>query len=241
MGVENEMVHLLPQIIDPFGIMNPWVREIPEIFRGLHLKPGQIVLDIPCGKGGVSVPLAKKYGVTVFGYDIVEGFVKQAVALAHQQEVSQFCHFEVKALQEIVRHKNICDVLLWIAPPHLWKTSRVTLKQLRNCVKNGGIVFVADAYLYRPSKMFENYETLDAMNDGFTFFGDTLLQFVDYKDSLWAEDYQRTRKAALRTLRKLHHEKDKRIIERYLLSLDKAERLDTKHLGLGIWVLRVTP
>ena len=70
MSIEEEMIRLLPQLEDKLGLLNPWVRQLPGIFRGLNLKRNQTILDIPCGKGGVSIPLAKKYGVKVIRYDI---------------------------------------------------------------------------------------------------------------------------------------------------------------------------
>ena len=78
MSVEEEMIRLLPAFKDSLNMMNPWVKQLPGILRGLKLNRAQMVLDIPCGKGGVSVPLARKYGVRILGYDILEGYVRCA-------------------------------------------------------------------------------------------------------------------------------------------------------------------
>lgn len=54
---------------------------------------------MPYGKGGVSVPLARKYGVTVVGCDIVEAYVYEATEFARTQGVSHLCDFEVEDLR----------------------------------------------------------------------------------------------------------------------------------------------
>ncbi len=240
MGVEEEMVRLLPQLEDMLGLMNPWVRKLPGIFRELKLKQNQTILDIPCGMGGVSIPLAQKYRVKVIGYDIIEGYIKNAALLAKKCGVGNLCKFKIQDIRETTKRKNICDLLLWIAPPHIWKTSKETIKSLRNCVKNGGLVLIADAYLYQPAKKYENYETLESTNIGYTAFGDKIIRFIDYKDKLWKEDFNRTRKFAEEALRKMKNKTDKKIIKRYLKSLDKDEISDTKHMGLGVWVIKIS-
>lgn len=239
MSIEEEMIRLLPQIEDKLGLINPWVKQLPDIFRGLKLKPKQIVLDIPCGKGGASIPLAKNYGVKVLGYDIMEGYIKSATELAKKEGVGKLCTFRIEDIRKTTKRKDICDVLLWIAPPHLWKTAKETIKALRNCVKNGGLILIADAYLYKPTKKYGGYETLDVSNNEYTSFGDKIIRFVDYKDSLWKEDYNRARKSTEKTLRKTKKKADKKIIKRYLKSLDKDEAADTKYMGLGIWIVKI--
>lgn len=239
MSIEEEMIRLLPQLEDKLGLLNPWVRQLPGIFRGLKLKRNQTILDIPCGKGGVSIPLAKRYGVKVIGYDIVNGYIEYAAALAKKNGVGNQCTFKVEDIRKTTKRKNVCDLLLWIAPPHLWKTSKETIKALRNCVKNGGLILIADAYLYKPTKKYEDYETLDSTNNGYTAFGDKIIRFIDYKDSLWKEDYNRARKSAEEALKKIRDAHDKKIVSKHLKSLDEDETSDTKHMGLGIWIIQI--
>jgi len=239
MGVEEEMIRLLPQLEDKLGLLNPWVRQLPGIFRGLKLKPNQIILDIPCGKGGVSIPLAKNFGVKVIGYDVIEAYVNYATSYAKKKSVGNLCTFKIGDIRDITKHKNISDVLLWIAPPHIWKTAKETIKALRNCVKNNGRILIADAYSYKPTKKYEDYETMNSTNIGYTTFGDKIIKFVDYKDILWEEDYNRARKSAEEALKKTKIANDKQIIKRYIESLNRDEKSDTKYLGLGIWVIQV--
>lgn len=239
MGVDDDMVHLLPQIDAELGILNPWVRQLPGILRGLKLHAGQTVLDIPCGTGKVSVPLAHQYGTTVLGYDILEGYVAVANTLALKRGVDRLCTFQVADVRDVTKRQNICDVLLWIAPPHLWASSKETMRALRRCVRPGGKVVIGDGYLYAPTARYEDHETLAAMNAGYRAFGDDIVRFIDYKSTLWRDDFNRARKVAQRTLQKITSKKDRDTLQRYLDSLDQEEQSDTKHMGLGIWIVKI--
>lgn len=187
MGVEEEMIPLLPKFPSRTNMMNPWVRQFPGIFRGLKLRRGMTVLDIPCGRGGVSVPLAKKYGVRVIGYDILPEFVQIANGFARRRGVEKLCRFLVNDIRQVARRKDICELLLWVAAPHLWGKSRATIRALRRCVNQGGLIFIADAYLYRKSrsKDYADYETLDDTTKGYLSCGDRLLRVIDYGGKLW--------------------------------------------------------
>ncbi|MAG50742.1 hypothetical protein CL621_03855 [archaeon] len=237
MGIEVEMLKILPKLSEKMDSFNPWVKQIPSIFQELDLKENQTILDIPCGKGGVSVSLAKKYNVKVIGYDIIKEYVESANKLAKKNDVNNLCTFKAGDIRDITKKKNICNLLLWIAPPHIWKTSKNTIKSLRNCIKSNGLILIADAYLYKKNKKYEDYETLESTNKGYTFYGDKIIKFIDYKDKLWKKDYDRTKKSVQETLNKT--KKDKKLIEKYLESLDKDEKSDTKYLGLAIWIIQI--
>jgi cyclopropane-fatty-acyl-phospholipid synthase len=47
-------------------------KKIEYICRKLHLKPGESLLDIGCGWGGLAMAAAKRYGITVLGVTLIE-------------------------------------------------------------------------------------------------------------------------------------------------------------------------
>jgi cyclopropane fatty-acyl-phospholipid synthase-like methyltransferase len=238
MGVEKEMIRLLPMLHDVSNMMNPNIRQLSGIFRGLKFKKGMEILDIPCGKGGVSVPLAKKYGVKVMGFDILPEYVRIANEFAKRHGVEKHCNFKIGDIRDVVKRENICDVLLWIAPPHLWGKSKPTIKALRNCVKNGGLIFINDAYTYskKNPSAYDDYETLNETNKGYTFYGDEVVRFIDYRSKLWENDYKRAKESAQKALKNAN-DGNKQVIRRYMKSLDEDEKNDTKYLGVAIWII----
>lgn len=241
MGVEETAIELLPALYDNWIILNCLARQLPGILRGLKLKNGQVVLDLPCGKGGVSVPLAKKYRVKVCGFDILKGYVDFANQYAKKQRVEKLCEFKVGDIRDVVKRKNICDVLLWIAPPHVFGKAEPTMKILRNCVKNGGTILVYDAYLTQkpPKNLFQDYDSLAQANAGFTAFDDKIIKIYDYKKQLWGDDYKKCRKSVEFAIEKSKDIKERNILKKHLLQLNKDEKNDTEYLGVAVWIIRV--
>ncbi len=242
MGVEKEMIPLLSLFKPKNRILNPWVKKFPGIFKKLGLKKGMRVIDIPCGQGGVSVPLAKKYKVNVTGYDILPAYVRYARGYAEEKRVSDLCRFEVGDIRDAVKRKDICDVLLWVAPPHVWGGAKPTIGKLRNAVKDGGIIVIADAYLYpgvRRKGMYKNYENLKNTTQGYSSFGDKIVKVYDYKSSLWDFDYSRTRREIVKGIKRAKTEKDRKIVKKYIASMDDIQNKETKDLGLAVWIIKM--
>jgi 2-polyprenyl-3-methyl-5-hydroxy-6-metoxy-1,4-benzoquinol methylase len=127
MGVSEDMLDLLPKLVHPTHAMNPWVEQLPGVFSQLDLKPGQTILDIPCGTGRVSVPLAKMYQTQILGFDILPAYIESAQAFAQRHQVEELCDFSVADIRSVVERQDICDLLLWIAPPHIWQSTRETV------------------------------------------------------------------------------------------------------------------
>jgi len=103
MSAEKDMIPLLPLFRPKNRILNPWEKQFPKIFKKLRLKKGMTVLDIPCGQGGISVPLAKIYGVNVIGYDIIPAYVRYAKEYATEKGVSELCSYNTGDIREVVK------------------------------------------------------------------------------------------------------------------------------------------
>ena len=241
MGVDEETVAILPEIRFADNVLNPWREELPKIFRTLNLVPNQTVLDIPCGQGGVSVHLAKEYGVSVDGYDLLKGYVDNANDYATEQKVSGLCKFYTDDIRNVIDKSDEHDLLLWIAPPHLWSNYNQTIENLRKCVKDKGYIVIADAYLYTDKLKSEHpeYETFAETSRAVTEHGDTIAELIDYKESLWAKNYQEEREAIVRAINSSSNPTEKEALEKYLEQFNAGEPIDKEHFGLYILVLQI--
>ncbi|MDD5750449.1 MAG: methyltransferase domain-containing protein [Candidatus Pacebacteria bacterium] len=242
MDVDEEIIPLLSFVRPEGQILNGMGKNLPQILDELNIKKGMVVLDMPCGQGGVSIPLAERYGVKVIGYDIIPDYVRYANELAKRKRLSRLCDFKVGDIQEIARQKDICDVLLWVAPPHVFGRSKSTIKALRNLVKNDGLIVIGDAYLLSNTESnddLRDYETLSNTNKGYTAFGDEIIEFKDFKKSLWAEDYAYTERIYNEALNKMESQDDRIKFKKVIDSLDDKKQRDEEALGVALWVIKV--
>ena len=241
MGIDSDMLALLPKLINPNEAMNPWVEHLPEIIQQMNLKSGQVVLDLPCGTGRVSVPIAKAYKTEILGFDLLPAYIESAQVFAHAQKVESLCAFSVEDVRAVVERQEICDLLLWIAPPQIWQGPRDTVGNLRRCVRPGGHMLIGDAYLVGESAkiVYPEFEVLTDTTSGYCSWGDELVRLVDYKDALWEADYRRTRGLAMTAMKNSGDKKEIQLIRRYLESLAEDEMIDKEHLGLAICILKI--
>ena len=222
MGVNERDVSALSKIPFEGNMMNPWGDEFPGVFRTLGLTPHKTVLDIPCGQGGVSVYLAREYGITVDGYDLVQGFVEKANEHAASCRVRELCEYHVGDIRAALGKGKEYDLLLWSAPPHIWEDYKRTIENLRRCVKHGGY-----------------YETLSETGEAFTAFGDRVVQCPDYRDALWAKNYRTDKEAVEAAIENAESLEERESLMRYLEELTESESADIECLGLYLAVLQI--
>lgn len=242
MGMDESMFYLFPAINPRDGIMSPWGKKFPNVIKQLRLRKNMTVVDLACGQGGYSIPAAKKYKVNVRGYDIVPAFVRYANKNAKKMGAEKFCRFRLEDIRDVVKKKNICDVLFWIGAPHVWGKAKSNLKALRNCVKNNGLIIIADVYLYPGIKNagpFKKYEDIKSMRKGFVYFGDKIVKKYDYKSTLWNWDGEMTKGAINAAIKKVKSLKDKNKLKQYLDSIDEFENQMKKMAGAVIWILKI--
>jgi len=241
MGVDEETLRVLPKIKYDGNLLNPWGDELLNIFRSLNLSAQKTMLDIPCGQGGVSVYLAKEYGVAVDGYDLFQGFIDNANKYAAEHNVQSLCHFFAEDIRVAIEKGKEYDVVLWSAPPHLWENYAQTVRNLRKCVKRDGYIVIADAYSYASEikEKHSDYETLEETLKSVTVCGDTIVKYTDYKGTLWAENYQSDREAIIMAIYNADNQMEKEVLEKYLEDINASELSDTECFGLYILVLQV--
>jgi len=241
MGVDEETVKALPKIKFKDNLLNPWGNELPNIFRMLDLTSQKTVLDIPCGQGGVSVHLAKEYGITVDGYDLLQGFIDNANEYAMEHSVQNLCNFFADDIRTAIETGKEYDLVLWSAAPHIWENYKQTVENLRKCVKHNGYIVIADAYLYTDEfkAIQPDYETLSETMKAVTEYGDSIVKLIDYKDTLWAKNYQTDREAVIRAISNSDNHMEKEALKKYLEGINKSEQSDIEHMGLYILVLQV--
>jgi cyclopropane-fatty-acyl-phospholipid synthase len=71
------------------------IRKLDHICRKLNLQPGERLLDIGCGWGGLLIHAAKHYGAKAMGISISEEQTKEARARFSQQGVADQCQIEI--------------------------------------------------------------------------------------------------------------------------------------------------
>jgi SAM-dependent methyltransferase len=112
----------------------------------LGLPRGSSVLDLGCGKGAVSLTLARDLGFQVHGVDLFAPFIGEARARAAEWRLTSRCRFETGDLKEVIRTAEGYDVVVYASVGALGRLDRC-VGALRGGVRSGGYLLIEDGYL----------------------------------------------------------------------------------------------
>lgn len=145
-----ETVELIPHL--PYLLQDLWeLGSSPRDILGLiteHIQApeGTRVLDLACGKGAVSVNLAKELGCLVKGIDLLPEFIDFALNKAQEFGVGELCQFVVGDITKSVQTEKGYDLVILGAVGDVLGTPEETITLLKNTVKKDGYIIIDDAY-----------------------------------------------------------------------------------------------
>jgi 2-polyprenyl-3-methyl-5-hydroxy-6-metoxy-1,4-benzoquinol methylase len=140
--------------------------EIPELLR---LSSESSVLEIGCGSGGYAVPLAKRIGCRITGFEIDASGVKTAKELAEKENVSHITEFfEHDASKELPYENESFDAIystdVMCHVPH----RKQVLANVHDMMKPGGRFVFSDALVL--GGVVSNHEIATRSSVGTYFF-----------------------------------------------------------------------
>jgi SAM-dependent methyltransferase len=115
----------------------PWVG-IAELEAGLHLDPGQTLLDLACGRGGIGLEIAARTGARVIGVDLSAVAVRQARDTARRLNCAG--DFHIGELTAIGLDTGSVDALLCVDSIHFADPPEAAYHEIRRVLAPGGRV-----------------------------------------------------------------------------------------------------
>lgn len=112
-----------------------------------HANHGRLsILDLGCGKGAVSVHLAKTLGCHITGIDGLPEFIESAGKLAAENNVSHLCRFIHADIREEIKNCRDFDVVILGAIGPVFGFMAQTLQAIAPALRPGGYVFIDDGF-----------------------------------------------------------------------------------------------
>lgn len=146
-NVPYELMPFIPALHQDLWELGNSPQLIADWLRTLNLPENQTcTLDLGCGKGAVSLNLAKEFQFRVLGIDIFEPFINEAKAQAQQLGVSHLCEYEMFDLRDFVRSAHGFDMVLLNSVGGVLGSFKQTISRLRKCVKTGGYIVISDGF-----------------------------------------------------------------------------------------------
>lgn len=108
-----ELIPYLPYLLQDLWELGASPKDITEmITKHIPVSKETKVLDLACGKGAVSVYLAKELGCMVKGIDIIPEFIEFAIQKAQEYGVEELCEFLVGDITEMIKTEKDYDIVI---------------------------------------------------------------------------------------------------------------------------------
>jgi len=180
--VEYKLLPHMPYLLQDLWELGSAADQILDLISTLPLSANTIkVLDLGCGKGGVSIKIASKFGFEVVGIDAMPEFLKDAFNKATEYKVNGLCTFIEQDIQTYVKNENNFDIVILASLGGIFGDNRDTVNILRTQVKPGGFIIIDDGYL-------KNSENLKRKGYGhYRNYKETIKELTTFNDSLFTE------------------------------------------------------
>ena len=143
----TELIPHLPYLLQDLWDLGSSPRDMLELItKEINAMDKTRVLDLACGKGAVSVHLAKETGCQIKGIDIMPDFIAFASKKALEYRVEKLCEFKTGDINEAVNSEKNYDLVILGAVGDVLGTPEETIVKLKKTVKPGGYILIDDAY-----------------------------------------------------------------------------------------------
>lgn len=243
-GFQTGLFPYLPYILQDLWEMGSDPETMFSLVKNHINKQDLRILDLGCGKGAVSIKLARELDCTVLGIDGMPDFIARAREAAMEYGVSGRCIFETGDIREKIGGLTGFDLVVLGAIGQALGDVETTLKTVRLSLNPSGYVLLDDGYIADDSPVAYNrclrksdfYDQIDSA--GFRILKEAIIR----KETMESND--KTIYASLERrvneLKELHPEKEE-LFNAYLKSQQfENQMLETEITG-GAWLLRRTP
>lgn len=145
-----EIYNYLPYLLQDLWEMGSSADVITQVIENNNL--GSIltpmkVLDVGCGKGPVSISIAKKFSAKVTGVDAMPAFITEASQKAVEMDADTHCSFMVADIRVILPELKGYNLIIVGSIGPILGNVEETLLKLSTCLSNPGYIILDDAYI----------------------------------------------------------------------------------------------
>ena len=168
----------MPELLADLESLGSDPEDLVDALQRAKLPADALVYDLGCGKGANAVAVAHQLGVRVVGFDLFDPFIEHCRRRAAEAGIDDRCTFERANIVELPGRWAAADAVLLAALGDVIGPLDETMATLRQLVKPGGVVVIADSYLKPQAsadfRRFEGYAGRDETIRRLEANGDTV-------------------------------------------------------------------
>ena len=143
----TDIIPFLPYLLQDLWELGSSGQEMLALLRRhVPVTTSFTALDLGCGKGAVSVTLAKALGVRCKGIDLIGDFIQVAREKAIEHGVDGLCEFAGGDIKQAVLSERNYDLAIFGAVGDVLGDRTETLRALMSAIRPGGYLLFDDGY-----------------------------------------------------------------------------------------------
>lgn len=143
-----EIFFCLPYLLQDLWELGTSPEDVMKLIKKYNIcKPGARMLDLGCGKGAVSIRVAKELGLEAHGIDGMPEFIAEAKKYAEKYGADHLCSFETGDIRDAVHKMRGFDVAILGAVGYVFGDLEKTITNIKPCLKPGGYLILDDWYV----------------------------------------------------------------------------------------------
>lgn len=170
-----DIIPFLPYLLQDLWELGSLPDDIAELIKThVPINTDTRIIDLGCGKGAVSIRLAREFGCRVKGIDIIHDFIAYARKKAGEYHVDNFCVFETGDIN--ASNESGHDIVIFGAMGTVLGEPSDMLEKLKHIIRPLGFIVIDDAYTHEPEPGYYTYE------QWLNLFDTAGLTLIDKKD-----------------------------------------------------------
>jgi len=147
-GTDCKLFPYLPYILQDLWELGTFPEVVINLVKENTTNQSNLkVLDLGCGKGAVSINLAKEFNCQCHGLDAVKEFIDEAKNKAKEFNVEEYCSFERDDIRVRTRDLEGYDIIVLGSVGPVLGDYFSTLTKLSKCIKEAGLIIIDDGYI----------------------------------------------------------------------------------------------
>lgn len=198
------------------------------------------IIDFGCGKGAVSVRLAKDLNSKVVGIDAVPEFIESAKQLAIEKGIDHLTNFIQGDIRLLYSKYTDYDVVVLGAIGPVFGDQKETLRTISSCLKTKGYVVLDDGYISNETASEDNINT--TQNQFYNLIKEGGFEVIE-EAIFEREEMQKMNESIFKAIKKRAQElieKHPSIASIFIDYIDDQERQNDvleNELKCGVWLL----
>jgi SAM-dependent methyltransferase len=228
-GLDQTIINpLLPSTVKKFGNL-------------LDLKPGKRILDLGCGKAGVTLPLVHTYKVHLTGVDMMPDYIREAWSRAEHTGLYELCNFRnadaAEFVDQVIGKKKWDAVFVMGLLPSIWPDQKEGVQKVKALTEAGGYVIIGEAYVKDGVTVDPGFPlmTREVTTDLVSAAG-RIVEIMDDGDEGW-EAYKAPQKLGIARLRE--NDPNNEALMAFLDQWETRMEEESRDFGFAAWVIQV--